>query len=128
MIIADASYFVALADSKDRWHEGALRIKNAIPQDFLVSDLVIAEAVTIAGDRQGGKPAQTLYEYFVDNCEIAYVEEDLLREAMAVHLRFDGNLSLSDCVSVVLMSRRKIREIVSFDSDFDKIRWVRRIH
>ena len=127
VIVADASYFVALADRKDRWHRDALRVKAAVPQEFLVSDLVVAEAVTIIGDRRGGKPAQTLYEYFDDECEIVFVGEDLFREAMALHLQYDGGLSVADCVSVALMSQRGIRDIVSFDDDFDKVRSIRHL-
>lgn len=128
MIVADSSYFVALADRKDRWHREAVRVRGSVPQEFLVSDLVLAEVVTIIGDRRGGKPAQTLYEYFIDECELEFVSEDLLRDAVAVHFQYDGGLSVADCASVVLMTRRGIRDIVSFDRDFDKVRGIRRIH
>lgn len=97
-------------------------------RDYLVHDLVVAEAVTIVGARQGGKPARTLYEFFTDACEIALTDPGLLDEAMALHLRYDGSLSVADCVSVALMERRGIRTIVSFDRDFDKVRGLRRIH
>ncbi|HEY5538028.1 MAG TPA: PIN domain-containing protein, partial [Thermoplasmata archaeon] len=72
--------------------------------------------------------ARTLYEFFVDTCDIEFVERDLLEEAMAHHLRYDGVLSVPDCMSVTLMDRREIREIASFDADFDKVRGIRRIH
>ncbi|MCK4454942.1 MAG: type II toxin-antitoxin system VapC family toxin [Thermoplasmata archaeon] len=52
----------------------------------------------------------------------------LLDEAMALHLQYDGTLSVADCASVALMSRKGIGGIVSFDSDFDKVRGIRRIH
>ncbi len=93
-----------------------------------MSDLVVAEVVTIIGGRRGGKPAQTLYEYFVDEGVIEFLDEALFREARAHHLRYDGSLSLADCISVVLLSRHHIRDIVSFDRDFDKVRGIRRIH
>ena len=128
MIVGDASYFVALADRKDRWHADALRIRRREPPQYLVTDLTVAEAVTVIGGRRGGKPARTLYEFFVDTCDIEFVERDLLEEAMAHHLRYDGVLSVPDCVSVTLMDRREIREIASFDADFDNVRGIRRIH
>ncbi len=91
-------------------------------------DLVVAEVVTIVGARQGGKPARTLYEYFTDACEIAFVDSGLLEGAMAHHLRYDGTLSVADCVSLALMEQRQLRSIVSFDGDLDKVRGLRRIH
>ncbi len=127
VIAADSSYFVALVDRKDRWHGDAVRIKTGLPRELLVSDLIVAESVTIIGARGGGKPAQTLYEYFLDECDVRYMDEDLLSEAMTLHLRFDGGLSVADCITVVLMTRNGIREIVSFDRDFDKVKGIRRI-
>lgn len=128
MILADASYFIALADRKDRWHADAVRVRRRVPAEYLVTDFVVGEAVTAVGGRRGGRPARTLYEFFIDACEIEFVERDLFEEAMDHHLRFDGGLAVSDCVSVALMVRRKIAEIVSFDADFDKVRGIRRIH
>lgn len=128
MIVADSSYFVALADSKDRWHGDALRVKASIPQDFLLTVLIVAEAVTIVGARRGGRPAQVLYQYFVDECEIEFADAALLRDAMVHHLFYDGVLSVADCVTVAIMSERGIRKIVSFDGDFDRVRGLERVH
>ena len=125
-MIADSSYFVALADSRDKWHKRALRLD--VPAKLIITDLIAAESITIVGERGGGKAAQTLYEYFVDDCEVVFVDAELLDEAMALHLQYDGTLSVADCASVALMSRKGIGEIVSFDSDFDKVRGIRRVH
>ena len=80
------------------------------------------------GDRGGGKAGRTLYEYFVHECDVVFVDEGLLDGAMTLHLQYDGTLSVADCASVAVMSRKGIGEIVSFDSDFDKVRGIRRIH
>ncbi len=127
MIAGDSSYFVALADWRDRWHRDALRARDEVQGGLLVTDLVLAEAVTIVGGRRGGGPAQTLYEYFVDACEVEFVGEGLLRESMALHLRYDGGLSVADCATVALMARRGIREVASFDPDFDRVPGIQRI-
>ncbi len=119
---------MALADERDRWHRDALRVREEAGQEYLVHDLVVAEAVTIVGSRQGCKPARTLYEYFTDACEVVFADRGILEDAMALHLRYDGSLSVADCVSLALMERRGIRTIVSFDRDFDKVRGLRRIH
>ena len=127
MLVGDSSYFVALADRGDKWHEDSVRLKSKIPRDLLVSDLVVAESVTIVGNRGGGRAGQTMYEYFIDECEVEHVDEDLLAEAMTIHLQFDGDLSVADCVSVAIMYRMGAKELVSFDGDFDKVRGIKRI-
>jgi hypothetical protein len=127
MIVADSSYFIALADKKDQWHRQAMAVKGRIPQEFKISTLTISEAVTAIGYRAGGKAARTLYDYFIDSCSVETVDRRLLDLAMTVHLRFDGILSVADSVSVALMTRDGIRQIVSFDGDFDKIKQIQRI-
>ena len=127
MIVADSSYFIALADKKDQWHRQAMAVKGRIPQGFKISTLTISEAVTAIGYRAGGNAAKTLYDYFIDSCSVETVDRQLLDLAMTVHLRFDGILSVADSVSVALMTRDGIRQIVSFDGDFDKIKQIQRI-
>ena len=128
VLFADASYFIALADDRDRWHRDAMRLKVEIPDEFVVTDFMIAEATTLIGARKGGRPARILFEYFLDACDIEYADDRTLREAMVNHLRFDGRMSVSDCVTLVVMERRRIRELVSFDSDFDRVKGIRRRH
>ncbi len=127
MIFADSSFFIGLLDKKDKWHDQALALSESINEEMMVSDLVISESVTLAGSRSGGKAGQKLYQFFVDNCHIEYVDEGILREGMEVFLRYDGKLSLPDSVSVVLMRRKGISRIASFDSDFDRVDGIRRV-
>jgi predicted nucleic acid-binding protein len=127
MIFADSSFFIGLLDRKDKWHDQALELSEGINEEMMVSDLVISESVTLAGSRSGGNAGQKLYEFFVDNCHIEYVDEDVLREGMEVFLRYDGKLSLPDSVSVVIMRRKVISRIASFDSDFDRVDGVKRV-
>lgn len=128
VIVADSSYFIALADKKDQWHRHAVAVKSRIPQEFKISTLTVSEAVTAIGYRAGGKAARTLYDYFVDNCSVETVDRQLMDLAMTVHLRFDGILSVADSVSVAIMTRDGFRQIVSFDGDFDKIKQIQRIY
>ena len=127
LIAADSSYFIALADKKDQWHQQAIVVKSRIPQEFRISTLTVSEAVTAIGYRAGGKAARVLYDYFIDNCSVETTDRQLLDSAMTVHLRFDGILSVADAVSVAMMNRDGIRQIVSFDSDFDKVKQIQRI-
>ena len=127
MIFGDTSFFVGWVDSADQWHARAVQLSDSLPEDIVVSDLVIAESVTIVGSRKGGRPAHELYEYFQDSCQIEFVDPEVLDEAMMTHLRFGGRLSLADCVSVALMGRRKITNIVSFDTDFDRVKGLERV-
>lgn len=129
MIVADSSFFIALADRKDQWHAAATSLLPVLAgETFLISDLILAESVTIIGRRSGGKAGEQLYHYFMDNCDLAGMDEKLRTAGMQVFLRYDGTLSVSDAVSVALMKTRKISRIISFDSDFDKVEGIVRVH
>ncbi len=128
MIFADSSYFIGIAREKDRWHKDALRIAERNNESLLISDLIISESVTLVGSLEGGKVGKILYEYFVDNCKIVFTDADLLENAMETFLMYDGTISLADATSVEIMQQFGIDRIISFDSDFDKVNGIKRIH
>ena len=129
MIFVDSSYYIAIADTKDQWYKKALELSEYIDTNTnVVSSFIISEVVTEIGRRSGGKVAYNLYNYFTDNCKIIYIDRDLLSESMDIFLRYDGTLSLADAASIAIMGNMMIGEIVSFDSDFDKVDFINRIH
>lgn len=128
MIFADSSYFIAITREKDTWHNDALKLAEKINDSIMISDFIISESVTLVGSMEGGKAGKLLYEYFIDNCKICFVEEETLAESMETFLKYDGSISLADATSVVIMKNHKIKKILSFDSDFDKIKEIDRIH
>lgn len=127
-MFVDSSYWVGLADSKDQWHKRARELVNGIHGRVAVLDLTVSESITIVGSRLGGKKARELYQYFVDSCDIAYLNAQLLDSAMDFHLTYDGKLSLADCATVQAMILAGDATILSFDSDFDSVRGISRLH
>jgi len=127
LIFADSSYFIAIADRRDQWHKRAVKISKNVDTELLVTNLVVAESVTVVGARGGGKAGLAVYEYISDNCEVVFVTRDMLEDAMDIYLKYDGTLSVADAVTVLVMKKRGIKEILSFNSDFDKVENITRI-
>lgn len=127
MIFADSSFFIGLVDKRDQWHKKAVKVFDRLRDDIVISELIISESVTMIGYRAGGTVGNTLYNFFKDNCQVEYVTDDILDDAMNIFLKFDGKLSVADSVSVTIMKRRKIKGIISFDSDFDRIKGITRV-
>jgi predicted nucleic acid-binding protein len=128
VILGDSTYFVALANREDRWHRDAVRVSKSLRDRIVVTDLTVAESVTLVGSRTRAKGGMSLFQYFFDDCDVVFANEDLLRSAMSHWLRYDGRLSVPDCVSIEVMSRRSISRLLSFDSDFDRVRGIDRVH
>ena len=126
MIFADSSYFIAIADKKDQWHERARELSKKA-QNMIATELVLSESVTAVGARGGGKAGMALYEYVSDNCQVTFADKEMLDRAMKTYLKYDGTLSLADAVSLVVMEDYDIKNILSFDSDFDKAKGITRL-
>ena len=128
MIFADSSFFIAIVRENDRWHKEALKLARKINEPLLISELIISESITTLGSFQGGKAGKTLYEYFQDNCRIEFINEEMLEKAMDTFLKYDGSISLADASSIEIMKKHRVKRIISFDSDFDKIHEINRMH
>lgn len=127
MIFADSSYFIAIADQKDQWHSRARELSEKAHNELLVTDLILSECVTALGARGGGKAGVALYEYIFDNCEVVFVAKDMFEKSMDIFLKYDGTLSLADVVSLAVMEDYEVKSILSFDSDFDKVKGIIRL-
>jgi predicted nucleic acid-binding protein len=128
LIFVDSSFFIAVAHKKDRWHQRAVELVSELHDKELVTELVVAESVTAVGAIGGGKAGEDVYEYIVGNCEIVFMDRELMENAIRTYLKYDGTLSVADAVSVEVMRSRGINKIVSFDADFDKVAGISRIH
>ncbi len=129
MIFVDSSFFIALVDQKDQWH---LDSKSLLPiltdEIILLTDLIMAESISIIGKRSGGKAGTQLYQYFLDSCKLVFADDKILKWGMEEFLKYDGSLSVSDAVSVFIMKKYKVARIISFDSDFDKVPGIIRVY
>ncbi len=127
-MFVDASFWVAITDRRDQWHERAKAIAARVAPRPTILDLAAAEALTLVGARLGGKAGNALFEYFLDSCRVLHLTDELFEAAMSRHLSFDGALSVTDCATVEAMVNASDRQLLSFDSDFDRIKGLTRIH
>jgi len=118
----DASFFIAALNKDDQWHEKAGEILPIIIKEKkMTSELILSESVTLIGSIFGNKSGLKLFNYILDNHEVHYIDKEMSLNAMETFLKYDGTLSFADSVSIEMMRNLKIDEIVSFDSDFDKV-------
>lgn len=128
MIFVDSSFFVALADRKDRYHRHALRLGKTYNKKLLVSEFVIAETVSAVGARGGSRVAGNLFEFLKESCDVEYTDARILDEAGSYFVQLDGRLSVSQCVTVAIMARKGVSKIISFNPVFDHVQGIERVH
>jgi predicted nucleic acid-binding protein len=97
---------------------------------LVISDLVLAEVVTFILKKDGHEAAQKLMDLLEDNTTILFVDKPVLEDAKSLLRQYWGprkRLSVCDATSCVLMRKRGIADLYSFDSGFDGLPGITRI-
>jgi predicted nucleic acid-binding protein len=129
MIFIDSCYFIGLVEKNDQWHKKAVSLLDHFKNETVViSEYVLSEVITEVGKRSGGKKANTVFNYFLENCHIVYSNPDMILQTERIFLKYDGTISFVDAMSLRIMENYQIKKIISFDSDFDKIKGIERIY
>ena len=125
MILADTSFLVALARQEDENHARADELASKALDKVATTDLVLSEFVTLMSRKNGNRQAHMAGEKILQSeiLMICAVHEDLPSALELV--RITPKLSMCDAVSAVVMKKLKIRQVLSFDSDFDTLGFER---
>ncbi|WP_409200162.1 type II toxin-antitoxin system VapC family toxin [Methanobrevibacter sp. DSM 116169] len=130
MPLIDSSYIIALINTKDKNNKRAITLYNEIEKhdEKIIPLLMLSEAITSISSRMGGTVSNKLYKTLIKEFEIYYPTKLDVENAMDCVLKYDGTLSLADSLAIYIMKKNKINNIYSFDSDFDKVKGIIRIH
>lgn len=123
MIFIDTSFLIALLISSDKFHEKALRISQTINERKVINNTVLNETLN-AFTGKGGKLGNDLYNVILEMFDIQYLTHDDYKEAIDLYLHYDSAINYSDCTILSTMFQNNISQILSFDSDFEKIQGI----
>jgi predicted nucleic acid-binding protein len=139
-VVIDSSVLVALLASHDQWHEQAKALWQAIKDNGHVGlylDCVVAETASTATRRLREKRrydevADLLnrLEAEITLADITWVLPDvpaLYPNIMALIRDTAGELNFNDALIALACRERDIPAIASFDLDFDRLPWLRRL-
>ncbi len=132
-ILLDTSFLVALSNAKDENMGAAQALKGRIAKKELgqsyLSDYIFDEFVTFLKAKH--VPRQKVREIgdalLSDNSiKLLKVDSNAFLQSWELFKKFDA-LSFTDCTTVILASQFGIKNVASFDSDFDGIGFIKRI-
>ena len=123
------------ADLNDDFHDSSHNIVESARTGKtplgLVTDFVIDELVTILGKRRGfgAGAAKDTGRAILESPRIftVFVDDSILRAALSVYPAYKGKLSLTDVVTTVVMKKYGVSGVFSHDTDFDRVKGVRRL-
>ena len=122
-LFIDTSYFLALINSRDKYHQAAKDLAKLITPPFITSDAILFElgnALAKPPHRHLG--IATLHQIRMDpQIEVMQIEPEILAETIALfQSRPDKAWGLTDCSSFVIMQRRKLNEALTTDKHFEQ--------
>lgn len=122
-IFIDTSYFLALVNSRDKYHQAAKNVAAQIAPPFITSEAVLFELGNVLARPPHRQLAiQTLRMIRTDVAiEIVTVDPDLFNQTVAFYQsRPDKAWGLTDCSSFVIMQQRALREALTADKHFEQ--------
>ena len=129
MIFLDSSYIKGLILKNDDYNHQSKKIKPLLVNETKAINLtVLVEVLNAVRQNNYEKDLDELL-YCLLNLDIfdfLYMED--YDESMNWFKHYGKSINFSDCTIINSMINHKISRIVSFDSDFDKIKGFQRIH
>lgn len=123
MIFLDSSYLIALMLKQDRNYKKASDLKTTIFNErIIINNTVLSEVLN-----SFNKYNSLNLEHNVNNMfkfDIDYLTEDDYKKALTYYRYYNTAINFSDCTILVTMNKYNTEKIVSFDSDFNKIKGI----
>jgi predicted nucleic acid-binding protein len=125
-IFLDTTYFIAYADSRDKYHEEAVqlaeRIASGIYGEKVSSDYVFDETVTFVLVRQNFEKAKEIGNKILNyDITVEKIASKVFHRAWELFKK-RKNLSFTDCTIVEHMKENKIKCLATFDSGFNQFK------
>ena len=122
-IFADTFYWVALINKKDNWHQRVIEVTSTLKNvEIVTTDEVLIEVLNFLS---AIVPLRRRSVKFVDdimqNPHIKVIpqnRESFLEGFNLYRRRLDKEYSLTDCISMTVMQRLKINEVLTHDNHF----------
>lgn len=122
-IFVDTSYFLALLNSQDEFHQQAMSLADQIDSKLVTTEAVLTEIGNALAKPQWRELAvDTLNDLRDDDdVEILSISPELFSKALKFYSsRMDKEWGLTDCISFVVMKNRKLTVALTTDHHFEQ--------
>jgi len=124
VVFADTFYWIAIANPNDAWHEKAKSLSKALsPFRIVTSDEVLVEFLNFLTGRGSALRAKALQlvRSILTNANIQVcpqTRDSFLAGLAHYENRPDKDYSLTDCISMSIMRRDNISQVLTHDEHF----------
>ena len=123
-VFADTFYWIALLNARDQAHEQAVGVSKGLgPARIVTTEAVLTEFLNYFGARGSlirGAAAKLVERMQADRSVqvVPQAHEDFLAGCRLYRARPDKTYSLTDCISMEVMRREGLSEVLSNDDHF----------
>jgi len=132
MIFLDANFLMAFFIETEEKHEIATNLYEKIKNEpLIISNSIILEVMTVSNIKLkvSKELLETIYNKLNDGTFRIIEDIPLYDRAMKRQISYlPQRMPFFDCLYIELMKQLEIKEIVSFDEDFDNKEDIVRIH
>lgn len=126
IIFADTFYWIALLSPRDTWHSRVIEWSQSNPhQSLIITDGIIDEIFahfSKQGEIMRGKVIE-FYQNILDDPSIQLISYNPELRQAGIELykkRLDKGYSLTDCISMVVIKKLNIAEVLTNDKHFSQ--------
>ena len=122
-VFVDTAFYIALTNPRDTWHEGAKSIALETYGEMETTEFVLVELANHLGS-----PATRTF--FIRSYEALRMDEktiiepassEAIRNGLSIYAeRSDKGWSLTDCISIAVMGRRGLTDVLTTDHPFEQ--------
>ncbi|MBS3137197.1 type II toxin-antitoxin system VapC family toxin [Candidatus Woesearchaeota archaeon] len=132
-VLLDTSFIIALALEEDSDHLYAVALNNQLKTGrfgaTFYTDYIINEVLTLLRRKKVNKEniKQLADILFMKKRQLLLSNDDIVQNAITIFFQYK-RLSFVDASSIAYARMYKISKIYSFDTDFDGVEGIERIH
>ncbi len=129
MIFLDSSYLIGLIINKDKYHQKSKTLKPVLSNEIkVINNTVLVEVLNSLKITNHKTNLDSMINSLLKIDNIHYLNEEDYKKSIELFKFYNQSINFSDCTILSTMLKNNIRNIVSFDSDFDKIKNIQRIY
>ncbi len=132
MIMTDTGFWIALLRRDDSLHSRADELALSVSESgesLALTEAVLGEFVTFMCRNDGPEAANRAAARILDTDNVVFMPATLAEVIDCIaQVKARGFYSYADALQVAVMESRNIKRVLSFDSDFDRVKGIKRVY
>ncbi|MDO5832659.1 MAG: type II toxin-antitoxin system VapC family toxin [Methanobrevibacter sp.] len=129
MIFLDSTYLIGLMIDNDDYHQKAHQLRPIIDKERkIINNTVLVEVLNSLKKNNHKIGLTEIMDTLLNLDKVVFLTNEDYNESLNLFNYYNLSVNYSDCTILKTMIDNNVSVIVSFDSDFDKIKGIRRIY